>query len=45
MLGAAVECLNRGEHSLREVVFCLFDNNALRVFETALTRISNSENG
>ncbi len=45
MLGAAVKYLNRGEHSLLEVVFCLFDNNALRVFETALSGISNSENG
>lgn len=45
MLGAAAEYLSSGEHSLLEVLFCLFDDNALGVFETALTRISSSRNG
>ena len=43
MLVSAVEYLNSGEHSLREVVFCLFDNEALLVFEQTLTAISGSE--
>ena len=45
MLGATVEYLNSGEHSLREVLFCLFDKNALEVFEAALGGIPDSGGG
>ena len=36
MMEAAISYLRTGEHSLREVVFCLFDNEALEAFSQAL---------
>lgn len=45
MLGTAVDYLSHGRHSLGEVEFCLFDNNALREFEQALDAILDSAQG
>ncbi len=45
MLGATVEFLGSGEHSLLEVLFCLFDYEALQEFEQALAEISGSAQG
>lgn len=39
MLLAAADYLSKGEHSLREVTFCLFDREALEVFEKALVKL------
>ncbi len=36
ILAAAADYLRRGEHSLEEVIFCLYDEAALREFERAL---------
>ena len=40
MIGAAVGYLAGGEHSLREVIFCLFDSGALAEFSSALDAIA-----
>jgi O-acetyl-ADP-ribose deacetylase len=41
MLETAADYLSSGEHSLREVTFCLFDGEALEVFTNALVKLKN----
>lgn len=40
MLAATLEYLGGGEHSLRHVEFCLFDDRALTEFKQALAKLS-----
>ncbi|HUU26222.1 MAG TPA: macro domain-containing protein [archaeon] len=40
MLSATINYLKSSEHSLKEVVFCLFDTAALDEFEKALTELT-----
>lgn len=39
MLETAADYLSSGEHSIREVTFCLFDGEALEVFTNALVKL------
>jgi O-acetyl-ADP-ribose deacetylase (regulator of RNase III) len=43
MLEAALEYLGKGNHSLEEVVFCLFDDRALAAFREALGKLGRIE--
>ena len=40
MLQTTIDYLGSGEHTLEEVVFCLYDDHALAEFEKALERLA-----